>query len=61
MKSGVTLHPVFGENPNDFFGEIAESGAKAAIISPNRRVSGNLKQSEVLVNNIQELKTRKVI
>lgn len=59
MKSGVTIHPVFGNDAQTFFTELSESGAKAAIISPNRRINGNLKQSEALLNGISELKTRK--
>jgi hypothetical protein len=59
MRSGITLHPVFGDSPDDFFSEISNSGAKAAIISPNRRVNGNIKQSDVLLNQIGELKNRR--
>ena len=60
MKNGLIIHPIFGDNANDFFSELSQSGAKAAIISPNRRVSGNQKQSEVLLSNIPELKKRKI-
>jgi acyl-CoA synthetase (AMP-forming)/AMP-acid ligase II len=59
MRCGITLHPVFGDSPDDFFAEISNSGAKAAIISPNRRVDGNDKQSEVLLKQIGELTNRK--
>ena len=59
-KAGVTLVPIMSENPEDFFQAVGKSQAKAAIISPNRRVAGNLKQSEALANNFTELKGRRV-
>lgn len=59
MKSGLILHPLFSDNPEEFFSEIGDSGAKAAFISPNRRVFGNQKQSEVLLSKMTELKTRR--
>lgn len=59
MKSGITLHPIFSDNPDEFFSEISNSGAKAAVISPNKRVLGNSKQSEVLLSKLSELKTRR--
>lgn len=58
MKAGVTLVPVMSDNSNDFFKELKNKDVKAAIISPNKRVSGNLKQSEVLLHNIDELNKR---
>lgn len=58
FRSGVTFVPVTKEDPQAFFAALADKSVKGAVISPNRRVDGNLKQSEVLLNNIPELKTR---
>lgn len=55
MKAGVTIIPVVGDNSDSFFSALSESGVKGAVISPNGRVDGNLKKSEVLSNNIPEL------
>ena len=58
MRAGVTLVPIISDTPKDFFKALTSSGAKGAMISPNKRVDGNLKQSEVLQNEIVELSKR---
>ena len=58
MKSGVTLVPIIGENPGDFFGALSDSNVKGAIISPNRKTQGNQKQSEALLSQFPSLNQR---
>jgi acyl-CoA synthetase (AMP-forming)/AMP-acid ligase II len=58
LKSGVTLVPIMSESPVDFFKAVSSSGAKGAIISPNRRVNGNQKISESILHELEELKKR---
>ena len=55
LKAGVTIIPVLGQNSDSFFSALSENGVKGAIMSPNGRVDGNKKKSEVLANNIPEL------
>lgn len=55
LKSGVTLVPVFSEDPADFFAALADAKVRGAIISPNRRVGSGQKQSEALLSQFTEL------
>lgn len=55
LKAGVTILPVQSEDPNDFFQALSDPSVKAAVISPNGRVQGNLKKSEVLQNRFSEM------
>jgi hypothetical protein len=55
LKAGVTIVPVVGNNSDSFFSALSEQGVKGAVISPNGRVDGNQKKSEVLSANIPEL------
>lgn len=55
LKAGVTIVPIRSDNPNDFFEALSDPSVKAVVISPNGRVNGNLKKSEVLNQKFKEM------